>query len=83
VAQVLREKDFPVGSFLTTQLGRSISLAWISLYGARVVLEGGLHWRVGNGVCNKLFFFFFFENINKSSQWHENMSLSQHTVHIP
>jgi hypothetical protein len=37
-------------------------------------------WGMGNVTT---FFFFFFENINKSSQWHENMSLSQHTVHIP
>jgi hypothetical protein len=48
VAQVQREKYFPTGSFLTAQLGRSPSLAWGSLYRAKVVLEGGLRWRVGN-----------------------------------
>lgn len=44
VAQVLREKYFPTGSFLTAQLVRLPSLAWRNLYGANVVLEGSLHW---------------------------------------
>jgi hypothetical protein len=48
VAQILREKYFPHGSFLQVQLGSRPSYAWRSIFQAREVLEGGLVWRVGN-----------------------------------
>jgi len=32
--------------------------------------------------CDDPFFFFFLKTYNESSQWHDYMLLSQHTVHI-
>jgi hypothetical protein len=49
VAQILKVKYFPHGSFLSAQLGRAPSLASRSIFKARDVLTGGLLWRVGNG----------------------------------
>lgn len=54
VPQILREKYFPEGSFLSAALGRTPSLVWRSIFRARGVLEGGLRWRVGNGESIKI-----------------------------
>jgi hypothetical protein len=49
VASILKEKHFPSGSFLSTNLGRRSSYAWRSICQAREVLEDGLLRRAGNG----------------------------------
>jgi hypothetical protein len=49
VAQILKEKYYPNGSFLDAQMGRAPSLAWQSIFKAQDLLQGSLRWRVGNG----------------------------------
>jgi len=49
VSRIMKEKYFPNGSFLQVRLGSKPSYLWRSIFQARVVLERGLIWRVGNG----------------------------------
>lgn len=49
VARVMREKYFPIGSFLKASLGKAPSYAWRSIHQARELLDRGLVWRVENG----------------------------------
>jgi hypothetical protein len=49
VAKIMREMYFPNRTFLSAQVGRRHSYAWMSICQARKVLEVGLVWRVGNG----------------------------------
>jgi ribonuclease HI len=49
VAQIFKEKYYPNGSFLDSNLGRQPSYAWRSIYNAKSLLAEGLLWRVGDG----------------------------------
>ncbi|CAL2255941.1 unnamed protein product [Prunus armeniaca] len=50
VAKILKARYFPDYDFMQASLGSSPSLIWKSILWGREVIEGGLLWRVGNGV---------------------------------
>jgi ribonuclease HI len=49
-ARVLKEKYYPGGPFLDSNLGKKPSYAWRSIWQAKPLLQEGLIWRVGNGL---------------------------------
>jgi hypothetical protein len=49
VAWIFKEKYYPDKSFLTSCLGRRPSYAWRSIWSARILLQEGMLWRVGDG----------------------------------
>jgi ribonuclease HI len=54
VATIFREKYYPNGSFLDSNLGRKPSYAWRSIFNAKDLLKKGLLWRVGDGKSIKI-----------------------------
>lgn len=48
VAQILKAKYFPSGSFLQARLGSHPSYAWRCMIKALPILEQGLIWRMGS-----------------------------------
>jgi hypothetical protein len=54
VAQVLKAKYFPHGSFLSSELGNRPSFVWKSLFSAKELLQEGLVWRIEDGKCIKI-----------------------------
>jgi ribonuclease HI len=54
VARIFKEKYYPNGSFLDSNLGRRPSYAWRSIYNAKHLLTKGLVWRVGDGTSIKI-----------------------------
>lgn len=54
MARVFRQKYFPNGCFLDSQLGRHPSYAWRSIWNAQKLLKVGLIWRVGDGKSIKI-----------------------------
>ena len=50
VAQILKCKYFPQGSFLNSNLGSQPSYIWRSLLKGHEILSYGIRWKVGNGV---------------------------------
>jgi hypothetical protein len=49
VGTIFREKYYPNGSFLDSNLGWKPSYTWQSIWVAKSLPHGGLVWRVGNG----------------------------------
>jgi hypothetical protein len=49
VSRVYREKYFPGGNFLDSQLGRRPSFAWRSIWNSGSLIKDGLLWKVGKG----------------------------------
>lgn len=49
VARLLKAKYYPNSDFLDSKIGSRSSFVWRSIYGAKVLLQQGLLWRVGNG----------------------------------
>jgi hypothetical protein len=47
------------------------------------ILTGSHFFIKDNQTCDDPFFFFFLKHTNGYSQWHDNMSLSQHMAHAP
>ena len=48
-ATIIREKYYPHGTFLDSNIGHRPSYAWRSIWKAKSFLREGLVWRVGNG----------------------------------
>ena len=53
-AQVLKEKYFPGGSFLTAKKGHNSSFTWQSFLAARPLLREGMVSRIGNGKSTEI-----------------------------
>lgn len=49
MGRVYREKYFPGGWFLESQLGRRPSFAWRNIWNSRSLLKEGLLWKIGTG----------------------------------
>jgi hypothetical protein len=49
VAKVFKQKYYPNGNFMDSQLGRNPSYAWRSIWNGKPLLFEGLIWRIGNG----------------------------------
>lgn len=49
VARVFKEKYFPRGDFMHSNLGWRPSFAWRSIWNAKSLVEEGILWKVGNG----------------------------------
>jgi hypothetical protein len=49
VAKVFKQKYYPNGNFMDSQLGRNPSYAWRSIWNGKALLSEGLIWRIGNG----------------------------------
>jgi hypothetical protein len=47
--KVFKEKYYPNGSFLESNMGRQPSYAWRNICNAKPLLKAGLGWRVGDG----------------------------------
>lgn len=49
LARTLKEKYYPIVSFLESRLGHLPSFTWRSIWATKPTLEAGLCWRIGNG----------------------------------
>ncbi|GAA0186991.1 hypothetical protein LIER_34279 [Lithospermum erythrorhizon] len=54
VAQMLKLKYFPDATFWTAELGYKPSYTWVSLLGARTLLQKGTIWKIGNGASIRI-----------------------------
>lgn len=49
ISRVFNAKYFPIGDLLGTSIGHNPSYVWRSICALRVVVKGGLRWRVDDG----------------------------------
>ena len=49
VARVFKEKYFPLGDYLSSNLGSNPSFVWKSIWSAKEVVKLGYHMRIGSG----------------------------------